>query len=141
MKVVHIEFTDENLMNKAKQIRVKVFVEEQNVPFEEDWDGEFSENYLILNDEKQAIGTMRWRDLGEKIKLERVAVLEEYRNKGYGEKLVREVIKEIKSKTNKKITLHSQLKAIPLYERIGFKQYGELFYEANIPHYAMQLED
>ncbi len=141
MKVVHIEFKDQNQMDKAKQIRVKVFVQEQNVPFEEDWDEEFSENYLILNDEEQAIGTMRWRDLGEKIKLERVAVLEEYRNNGYGEKLVREVIKDIKSKTNKPITLHSQLKAIPLYERIGFKQYGELFYEADIPHYAMQLED
>ena len=141
MKVVHIEFKDQNQMDKAKQIRVKVFVQEQNVPFEEDWDEEFSENYLILNDEEQAIGTMRWRDLGEKIKLERVAVLEEYRNNGYGEMLVREVIKDIKSKTNKPITLHSQLKAIPLYERIGFKQYGELFYEADIPHYAMQLED
>ncbi len=141
MKVVHIEFKDQNQMDKAKQIRVKVFVQEQNVPFEEDWDEEYSENYLILNDEEQAIGTMRWRDLGEKIKLERVAVLEEYRNNGYGEMLVREVIKDIKSKTNKPITLHSQLKAIPLYERIGFKQYGELFYEADIPHYAMKLED
>ncbi|MBP1646364.1 MAG: family acetyltransferase [Bacteroidetes bacterium] len=140
MKVVHIEFTDQNLMNEAKQIRVKVFVQEQNVPFEEDWDEEYSENYLILNDEEQVIGTMRWRDLGEKIKLERVAVLEKYRNNGYGEKLVREVIKDIKSKTNKQITLHSQLKAIPLYERIGFRQYGELFYEADIPHYAMKLE-
>ena len=77
----------------------------------------------------------------EKIKLERVAVLEEYRNNGYGEMLVREVIKDIKAITTKPITLNSQLPAIPLYARIGFKQYGELFYEADIPHYAMLLED
>ena len=141
MKVVHIEFIDNIQMEKAKEIRYKVFVLGQNVPFEEDWDEEYSENYLILNDDNQAIGTMRYRDLGEKIKLERVAVLEEYRNNGYGEMLVREVIKDIKAITTKPITLNSQLPAIPLYARIGFKQYGELFYEAEIPHYAMLLED
>ncbi|MDD2529961.1 MAG: GNAT family N-acetyltransferase [Bacteroidales bacterium] len=141
MRIEHIDFYDQTKMDIAKEIRYKVFVIEQNVPFEEDWDEEYSENYLIFNEKEIPIGTMRWRDLGEKIKLERVAVLEEYRNKGYGEMLVREVIKNIKDITTKPITLHSQLKAIPLYQRIGFKEYGELFFEAEIPHYAMKLEE
>ncbi len=140
MKIEHIDFLDIDKMEIAKQIRYKVFVIEQNVPFEEDWDEEYSENYLLYDDNGLAIGTMRWRDLGEKVKLERVSVLKEYRNRGFGEILIREVIKEIKAKTTKPIYLHSQLKAIPLYERIGFKQYGELFYEADIPHYAMKME-
>lgn len=140
MKIEHIDFFNIDKMEIAKQIRYKVFVIEQNVPFEEDWDEEYSENYLLYDDNGLAIGTMRWRDLGEKVKLERVSVLKEYRNRGFGEILIREVIKEIKAKTTKPIYLHSQLKAIPLYERIGFKQYGELFYEADIPHYAMKME-
>ncbi|MFA6201335.1 MAG: GNAT family N-acetyltransferase [Bacteroidales bacterium] len=139
MKVIRIENKDNALMEIAKYIRCEVFVKEQNVPFEEDWDEEESENYLIYEEDKP-VGTMRWRDLGEKIKLERVAVLPECRGKGIATFLLKEVMEEIKSKTDKPITLHSQLLAIPLYERLGFKQYGELFYEAEIPHYAMKLE-
>ena len=139
MKVIHIENKDNALMEMAKYIRCEVFVKEQNVPFEEDWDEEESENYLIY-DENKPVGTMRWRDIGDKIKIERVAVLAECRGKGIATVMLKEVIGEIKSKTEKPITLHSQLLAIPLYERLGFKQYGELFYEANISHYAMELE-
>lgn len=141
MRVKHINAANQEEMDIAKHIRVEVFVKEQNVPFEEDWDEEESENYLIYDNNNIPVGTMRYRDLGEKIKLERVAVLKEHRNKGYGEKLVREVIEEIKQQTPKPITLNSQLPAIPLYQRIGFQQYGDLFYEADIPHYAMKLEE
>ena len=139
MKVIHIENKDNALMEIAKSIRCEVFVKGQNVPFEEDWDEAESENYLIYDNEKP-VGTMRWRNLGKKIKLERVAVLAECRGKGIATVMLKEVIEKIKSKTDKPITLHSQLLAIPLYERLGFKQYGELFYEADIPHYAMKLE-
>lgn len=140
MKVIHIENNDNALMEIAKYIRCEVFVKEQNVPFEEDWDEEESENYLIYDNNKP-VGTMRWRDIGDKIKIERVAVLEECRGKGIATILLKQVIEEIKSKTNKPITLHSQLLAIPLYKRLGFKQYGDLFYEADIPHFAMDLEE
>ena len=139
MKVIHIENNDNSLMEIAKYIRCEVFVKEQNVPFEEDWDEEESENYLIYDNNKP-VGTMRWRDIGDKIKIERVAVLSECRGKGIASLLLKHVIEEIKSQTDKPITLNSQLLAIPLYERLGFKQYGDLFYEANIPHYAMNLE-
>lgn len=139
MKVIHIENNDNSLMEIAKYIRCEVFVKEQNVPFEEDWDEEESENYLIYDNNKP-VGTMRWRDIGDKIKIERVAVLSECRGKGIASLLLKHVIEEIKSQTDKPITLNSQLLAIPLYERLGFKQYGELFYEADIPHYAMNLE-
>lgn len=140
MKIVYIDFNNQILLEEAKKIRIKVFVQEQNVPFEEDWDEEKSENYLIYKD-NIPVGTMRWRELENKIKIERVAVLLEYRNKGIGAKLVEEVIKEIKLCSNKPIILHSQILALPLYRRLGFVQYGDIFYEANIPHYAMKLKD
>jgi predicted GNAT family N-acyltransferase len=139
MKVIHINSDNEILLEEAKRIRIKVFVEEQNVPFEEDWDGVKSENYLIYKGNKP-VGTMRWRELETKIKIERVAVLLEYRNKGIGTKLVRTVIEEIRLLSNKPIILHSQILALPLYKRLNFEPYGEIFYEANIAHYAMEFK-
>ncbi|MFA6805983.1 MAG: GNAT family N-acetyltransferase [Bacteroidales bacterium] len=141
MKIAHVKITEKEKMNAVKEIRMQVFVIEQNVPSNEDWDKEPSENYLIYNDQNLPIGTMRWREAEGKIKIERVSVLKEYRNQGYGEQLMKFVLEDIKrlNITKKQIILHSQLLAIPLYERLGFVKYGEIFYEAEIPHYAMRL--
>ncbi len=139
MKVEHVKTTDKEKMAIVKEIRMQVFVLEQNVPYEEDWDEEESENYIAYNDQDIPVGTMRWRDLGDVIKIERVSVLKEYRNKGYGEKLMNCALDDLKLITTKPIILHSQLLAIPLYERLSFEKYGEIFYEAEIPHYAMKL--
>ncbi len=93
MKVIRIENKDNALMEIAKYIRCEVFVKEQNVPLEEDWDEEESENYLIY-DEDKPVGTMRWRDIGDKIKIERVAVLADCRGKGIATVLLKQVIEE-----------------------------------------------
>ncbi len=141
MKVERVKITDQEKMAIVKEIRMQVFIIEQNVPYEEDWDEEESENYIIYNDQDIPVGTMRWRDLGDIIKIERVSVLKEHRGRGYGELLMRCALDDLKLITSKPITLHSQLLAIPLYERLGFEKYGEIFYEAEIPHYAMKLID
>jgi len=128
--------TDEKvLFEKARVIRDKVFVQEQNVAEEEEFD-EFEDeslHYLLFVD-KKAIGTARWRHIGNK-----VAVLKEYRGKGYGDFLVKTVLKDA-LKEGKTIYLHAQLKAIPLYERSGFKKVGDLFMECDIEHYKMLIE-
>lgn len=133
--------TDEKvLFEKARVIRDKVFVQEQNVAEEEEFD-EFEDeslHYLLYVDNK-AIGTARWRHIGNKVKLERFAVLKEYRGKGYGDFLVKTVLKDA-LKEGKTIYLHAQLKAIPLYERSGFKKVGDLFMECDIEHYKMVIE-
>lgn len=133
--------TDEKvLFEKARVIRDKVFVQEQNVAEEEEFD-EFEDeslHYLLYEDNK-AIGTARWRHIGNKVKLERFAVLKEYRGKGYGDFLVKTVLKDA-LKEGKSIYLHAQLKAIPLYERSGFKKVGDIFMECDIEHYKMVIE-
>src|SRR5574344_1314701 len=132
-KVVKVDINDSELMSVVKQIRVEVFVKGQNVSALGDWDGKKSENYLVFADEKP-VGTMRWRPIGKYIKIERVSVLEPYRNQGLAALMITQALKDIRAFSQKPILLHSQLKAIPLYERFGFKAFGDLFLEEGIKH-------
>jgi|ERR1017187_6776483 predicted GNAT family N-acyltransferase len=118
-------------------IRKKVFVEEQNVNREDEFD-EFdttSNHYLAYYGPIKA-GTARWRITEEGIKLERFAILKKYRNKGIGTAILNKVMEVVK-KEGKKIYLHAQLPAIKFYERAGFVKEGNMFSECNIDHYKM----
>jgi len=137
IEVKRFQFEDTELTKTGNQIRQKVFVEEQKVDPKLEYD-EFekeSQFYMLFVDEQPA-GTARWRHTEKGIKLERFAVLKEYRNKGYGSELLKDVMKDIVP-LKKTIYLHSQLKAVNYYQRIGFKAEGPQFLEANIWHYMM----
>src|SRR5690606_41925266 len=95
--------TDEKvLFEKARNIRDKVFVQEQNVAEEDEFD-EFENVSLhsLLYVGDKAIGTARWRHIGNKVKLERLAVFREYRGKGFGDFQIKAVLndalKEVKT--------------------------------------------
>ncbi len=123
---------------RAFAIRQTVFVEEQEVDPELEYD-EFesgSHHYLVLK-ENQPVGTARWRETSKGVKLERFAVLPEFRDQGIGEKLLARILEDVKP-LGRKIYLHAQLRALLLYERAGFVKQGEIFFEANIEHYYME---
>jgi len=125
------------------EIRRTVFVEEQHVAPEEEYD-EFentSVHYLATYD-GTVCGTARRRYTEDGIKLERFAVLEEFRGQGVGKALVRKVLEEIAKEPEsegKLLYLHAQLAAVHLYEIFGFHITGEKFSEAGIEHYKMTL--
>lgn len=131
---------DKEQSEMAYAIRRQVFVEEQNVSPEEEYD-EFEgiSRHFLLFDDGQPAGTARWRHTEKGIKLERFAVLPAYRNRGAGSLLVKSVLDEVKEQ-GKTVYLHAQVAAMKLYERAGFKSTGPLFFEAGIPHYKMVLE-
>ncbi len=126
-------------------IREEVFVKEQKVASEEEYD-EFEESsiHFIAKDEQgNPCGTARWRFTDNGIKLERFAVLKSARGKGAGQALVRAVLDNIKEKPEakgKKLYMHAQLPAVSLYSRFGFEKVGEQFEECNIMHYQMEME-
>jgi len=133
-----IRAAQEHELMQAFSIRRKVFVEEQNVSEEEEYD-EFeisSRHYLVLVD-GHAAGTARWRETPNGYKLERFAVLPAYRNMGVGTALLKALLHDVPK--NRTVYLHAQVPAMQLYERQGFKAVGELFYECNIPHFKMVL--
>ena len=96
---------------------------------------EKSSKYIIALINSIAVGTARWRDDGSKVKLERFAVLKEYRNKGIGRKLNEFILKQVP--VNRTIYLNSQESAIGFYENLGFEVSGSSFKEAGIIHKKM----
>ena len=122
-------------------IREQVFVQEQQVPRHEEYD-EFEDtahHYLALYN-GQPCGTARWRKTDKGVKLERFAVLSEFRNNQIGAAILQRVLADVKARTKAgPIYLHAQLPAMRLYERAGFAKQGELFLECDIEHYKMVL--
>lgn len=128
---------------EAFEIRRIVFVEEQQVPLEEEYDDfEMSSIHLICRDNAdRALGTCRWRFTDKGIKLERFCVLKSQRGQGIGAALVKACLESIQSHPEAKgkiMYLHAQIDAIPLYEKFGFRKVGESFEECNILHYTME---
>lgn len=140
IEIKRFKTKEKELFKTACDIRNNVFVIEQEVEPTLEFD-EFEDQSLhyIFYLENTPIATARWRHIGEKIKLERFALLKEYRNSGYGSMLLEEVLSDVK-KENRRIYLHAQLKAVPYYTRKGFVKKGEIFEEAGILHYYMEIE-
>ncbi|AHM59714.1 acyltransferase [Flammeovirgaceae bacterium 311] len=134
---------DQQQLESAYEIRCKVFVVEQQVPAAEEYD-EFetsSRHFLAYGADGLPCGTARWRYTPKGIKLERFAVLEEYRGKGVGAALVQKVLEDIAPQPDargKTLYLHAQLTAMPLYAKFGFKPEGPEFLECDIRHYLMK---
>ncbi len=140
--VMHI--TTPKQQQAANHIREVVFVEEQRVPASEEYDEYegISRHFLAYADGRPC-GTARWRYTDKGVKLERFAVLKEYRSRKVGSALVDAVLKDVKKHPGfqgQKIYLHAQVTAMPLYAKFGFKPEGELFSECDIDHYKMVLQ-
>ena len=121
-------------------VRQRVFKEEQGVPYDEDeiYEEEISAvSYLITLNEKP-IGTIRYRQTDEGFKIERFAILKEYRGNGYGKEVFNFFVEMIAAKYNPcKIYFHSQYYIKDLYLKLGFIEEGDVFEEAGIKHIKM----
>ena len=139
IEVKRFSFEVKDLSELAFSIRRKVFVVEQGVDPNLEYDKEDQANHYLLLLAGRPIATARWRETEKGIKLERFAVLPEFRNRGFGEIILAEVLEDVRS-MEKTVYLHSQARAVPFYERNGFFKEGEMFVEAGIEHYYMKLE-
>jgi predicted GNAT family N-acyltransferase len=139
-EVKRFSFADKDLANQAFAIRRKVFVEEEGVDPNLEYDHEEEAHHYLLLLGGKALATARWRETEKGIKLERFAVLPGFRNRGLGGIILREVINDVVP-LGKVIYLHSQLRAVPFYERNGFVKEGEIFYEAGMGHFLMKMKN
>ena len=119
-----------------KSVRMPVFVQEQQVPYEIDFDSNDANavHWLAFNDNNIPIGTARLLGDGH---FGRMAVIKMYRNQGIGRSIIQTAMDYASSVGMESIYLNSQLQAKTFYEGLGFKEYGDVFLEANIEHVSM----
>ena len=122
--------------DELRAVREPVFVQEQQVPLEEEWDAlDPLCRHVIARDESgQPIGTGR---LTPERKIGRMAVLRDWRGKGVGDALLSALMAQAWEMGWPAISLNAQVSAEPFYARHGFVPYGPGFEEAGIQHQAM----
>lgn len=122
--------------DKLKSVRLAVFVEEQGVPYELDFDELDANAWHFLAFVKEIpVGTSRLLSTGQ---IGRMAVLPSYRRQGIGKNLLTCTLNLAQSLGMSKVHLHAQVSAIDFYLDNDFVIYGEEFEEAGIRHRKMQ---
>ncbi|MGD1843114.1 MAG: GNAT family N-acetyltransferase [Thermonemataceae bacterium] len=139
MKVIKV--TEPADLQQAFAIREEVFVEEQQVAREDEYDRyeEVAHHFLAFY-EGTPCGTARWRFTNRGIKLERFAVLKDFRDKKVGAAILKAILEDIvatPATEGKEIYLHAQIQVVDFYAKAGFHKVGDIFEECNIQHYTM----
>ena len=109
-----------------RAVREPVFVQEQQVPLEEEWDDLDPQcvHVIARDDAHHPIGTGR---LTPKHKIGRMAVLREWRGKGVGEALLLALIERAREAGLREVSLNAQVGALGFYQKFGFVPFGERF--------------
>ena len=124
------------LGEQARQVRDAVFVDEQKVPRNIEWDEHdaVSRHVIARDSDGGAIGTGRLLVDGH---IGRMAVLADWRGKGVGRALLEKLLEEARQQGHPHLALHAQTQASGFYRRFGFVEEGPEFMEAGIPHRTM----
>lgn len=125
-----------------EQIRSAIFQIEQGISAEDEFDGKDAESiHLLAYFDSQPVGTLRIRSIdNETVKIERLAVLRDFRAQGLGKKLMEQAIALIKLQhegQDKIIKIHAQVYLEKFYLSLGFVTQGKIFMEAGIGHILM----
>ncbi len=138
MKISVVTGDWESLREHAQALRIEVFVVEQGVPIELEWDegDEVSTHAVAYDETGQPVATGRLLPDGH---VGRMAVRKSARGKGIGATVLRTLIDEAQRQGYRELVLHAQSHAIGFYLRHGFVPEGEEFIEAGIPHRRMTL--
>jgi len=120
---------------QLRSIRTKVFIEEQQVPVELEWDdADQDAHHFLVHLDNEPVACGRLLPSGQ---IGRMAVLKPFRKKGVGSKLLLNIIKAAEQQNIGPLFLHAQNHAIPFYEKLGFQVQGDEFMDAGIPHHEM----
>ncbi|WP_406687389.1 GNAT family N-acetyltransferase [Rossellomorea vietnamensis] len=136
--IVEVAKTEDQIQ-EVFHIRKTVFVEEQQVPLEEEIDEyENDSTHFVLYEDNKAVGAGRFRILDGVGKVERVCVLKSTRGKGAGRELMLAIEEYAKRQPLSQLKLNAQTYAIPFYEGLGYQVTSEEFLDAGIPHKTMK---
>lgn len=131
-------FADQGLED-AHSVRRAVFIDEQGLTEEEEYDGtDYACTHLVAYEDDKPIATGRIMLYGDDYIIGRVAVLKAYRGKDIGLGIMQALIEACCAMGGDRQILHAQTHARRFYEKLGFTAYGDEFMEAGIPHICME---
>lgn len=136
MNSIHVRLADWQKDNaELRRIRSTVFIAEQAVPPELEWDAEDAEAlHFLAYEGNYPIGTARLLPDGH---IGRVSVLKDWRGLKVGDALLRAVIAEAEKRGLQQQMLSAQVQATPFYERLGFTIVSGEYLDAGISHIDM----
>ena len=131
--------TSDRELRGAFEVRRQVFVEEQGVSEDVEYDGYDTEAlHMVAKDGERIIGTARVRFLATgQAKIERMAILKPFRRKGIGRKIMAFLNEELRNRQIEQVILHAQYQVVAFYKSCGFEESGLPFREAGIKHIRM----
>ncbi len=132
------QVTWQDAESDLREIRTPVFIEEQDVAPDFEWDEiDATAVHLLAVFNNEAIACLRIMDYQ---KIGRMAVLKAWLGKGVGRAILEEAVKLCKIHGSMCIKLSAQTHAIGFYQQAGFKVVSEEYCDVHIPHVDMQLE-
>ena len=141
--LLDIRFIQNNKdMLSCLDLRRTVFIEEQNVPENEEVDGDDPDcDHILLTVSDIPVGAARLKYYNDFIKVQRVCVLKNYRGQGIGSKIINFIIRHVeKNDIRSSVRLGSQIHALEFYKRLGFIEFGEEYLDAGILHKDMEFQ-
>lgn len=135
-------FDKGNIDDSFRNLRIEIFVKEQGVPEENEFDEfDLEVPHLVIFLDGEPVATGRNIPFGENtVKIGRIAVKKDKRGMHLGKKIVKELIRKAKENGAKTVMVGAQSHAVGFYEKCGFSLVGTPEYlEENIPHYDMIL--
>ncbi len=143
-EMVRVETGDWAALGKdAQRIRTEVFVNEQNIPAELEWDEADTTalHAVAYNRLGQAIATGRLLQYAPGVgKIGRMAVDRVLRGSGVGAQVLHALMDQARSRGDRQVVLHAQRSAESFYRGLGYCINGDEFEEAGIPHVEMSYE-
>ena len=124
----------------ARAIRTAVFVHEQKIPAEMEWDEADAGcvHAVAFNRFGVPLATGRLLEHVPGVaKIGRMAVMQTMRGSRVGRSVLDALMKAARARGDREVLLHAQLSAAPFYSRAGFSERGTVFEEAGIPHVEM----
>ena len=135
--------TWDELKDGAAALRTEVFVEEQEIPQELEWDEHDAKamHALVLNKLGQPVATGRLLQPQPKLaQIGRMAVSKALRGGNLGRMVIEALVDAARQRGDHQVILHAQCSAEGFYRRLGFKAHGEVFQDAGIDHIEMTLK-
>lgn len=121
--------------------RTKIFVVEQDCPFQEIDEYDFVAYHLSLyDDHDHLVGYSRIFKKGDYPTFGRVIVPKQYRNNHYGRKLVAETIRQTQALfPEQDIVIEGEAYLLAFYQSFGMEKISDEFLIDNIPHVRLKL--